>query len=255
VQIEWDGLIVKPCLWDEYGVTPQYAIDAITRLRDVIGNTIGKKIKPDVDIMKQVRSHYLGKTIDHFDKLWQGTGIDFNAKTHAWRKLYGAHSHLLYNKGGALNAWLMMVLGHMGPATSLSYANVVVVTYPVVTDKNVTLEIAELRSKIESELKEIKSEIEKKSNYNPDNNVERANLVSLPAEQEAENILVPYINMPRKRFKPDQQEAKKAYLDEWTSKIEEALAGVDIGKLRDTDWKRIGVTQELGRALSQRYRE
>lgn len=249
------GLIVKPVLWDQYGVTPQYVVDTITNLRVVIGKTIGAEIKPNDKIMDQVRSHYLGKTIAHFDKLWQDTGIDFKkAKTHAWRKLYGADSHLLYNKDGNLNYWLMQVLGHMSISTSLSYANVVIVTFPNVPNKDVSQELQELRSKVESDLEELKAEIEKKASYNHViNDNQGANLVSLPADQEgADNILVEYINMPRKRFKKDQEAEKQAYLKEWTERTEQALAGVDISKLKDDDHKRLGITQDLLRKIKKR---
>ena len=75
-------------------------------------------------------------------------------------------------------------------------------------------------------------------------------MVSLPATEEgAENVIVPYINMPRKRFKVNQQEEKKMYLEEWFTFTENALEGVDISQLKDADFVRLGITQELGRRL------
>ena len=121
-----DVIIPKPVLFHDKGVTPQFILDTVERIRKLI-----RKNSPDIAENRQALSaKYVGKSIDFFNTCWPEKLIDrFVNKTHTWRKLYGAYSFRLFKPYDNINSWLRDVLGHESLATSFSYADVTVVPH------------------------------------------------------------------------------------------------------------------------------
>ena len=110
-----------------------------------LAEKLGKPINNSLASMGMVRKSWLGKTIADFDRVWEGSGIRWVNKTHSWRKIYASYSHTVFNRHGNLNSWIQEVLGHDRPETSLSYANLIVVSATQVQDKDLKAEYSRLK--------------------------------------------------------------------------------------------------------------
>jgi hypothetical protein len=147
----------------------------------------------------------------------------------------------------------MQVLGHTSVVTSFSYANVVIITFVKVEQKDYEAEISRLSfelRQINDKFEEQKSMIQKLLAHQPAQTAEVEEILQLVALPGINGVLVnvPKFELPLKRFKKD-DEAKQKWQQEYKDLILEALHDVDISKMTDEDWKRLGVPRDIGRSL------
>ena len=267
VEFEPSGVVVKPVLWREYGVTPAFIVQLVGDIREYLAKRTGSTITTSKASMKAVRDKFLGKTIDDFDRLWEESGIEFRNKTHTWRKVYGSYSHLLYDRDGNLNIWLMQVLGHSRIETSFSYANVVITQFVKVQDEDLKVEYSRLKTDYQDLVKLVKQQgkmlekLQTMSYVQPqeeEDEEEIIHLVALPMKEDGSTVNVPKFDRKEQtvRFKKDQTNEKEEHMNRWILRIENVLkqAGVEISEMGDGDWERLGVVRSFGRELSKRAR-
>jgi chaperonin cofactor prefoldin len=216
--------------------------------------------------MKAVRSRYLGKTIADFDNLWGNSGIHFRNKTHTWRKLYGSYSNQLFNKDGNLNLWLMDSLGHVRIETSFSYANVVVTQGVQIKDENLAVEYSRLKADyadIVEKMDEMQKQIKFLMNrsFQPTERKEEGDeemefLVAIPRSLEESTVNVKPFDISNKKFKKDEFEEKKQWIDEYTKTVHDRLIEneVAMSKLNEDDFRRLNVSREVGRSIVKEFR-
>jgi hypothetical protein len=255
LEVDSEGLIVKPCLWGDYGISPKFIVNLVSGIRSYLSSKLGKKLTNSVNDMKSVRERYLGKTIADFDKLWLDSGIRFLNKTHTWRKIYGSDSNSLYNRDGNLNLWLMQVLGHVRLETSFNYANVVVVNFVTLQDEDLKFEYSRLKNDYE----ELAKFVEKQQEIN-DFLLKRSNPSAVPKESissptvEVPSLLggkisvVPF-DIPNQKFTDEKDRIE--WQENYMKTVKEALKNVDISQLTDNDWSKLKVNRNVGRTISR----
>jgi hypothetical protein len=267
LEVDTTGYIVKPVLWREYGVTPKFIVDLVAEIRAYLAKKLGKeRITNSLNDMQLVRSRYLKKTIDNFDKLWEDSGIKFFNKTHTWRKSYCDYSHQLYNRNGNSNLWIMMVLGHTRIETSFSYANLIVVQYVTLQDEDLKVEYSRLKAdyaslavKVEQQAKQIKF-LMSRSQENVGGDIDDSEeadeyLVSVPSVL-GNNVNVKPFDIARKNFKKDEQKAKDEWQNTYQTTVVDNLtqSQVDISQLTEEDLTvRLKVLREIARKIRKEH--
>jgi hypothetical protein len=272
LEVDAEGLIVKPVLWPEYGVTPKFIIQLVKDIRSYLALKLGKeKITNSKNDMKLVRDKFLGKAIALFDNLWKGKNIlhKFRNKTHTWRKIYGSYSHKLFNRDGNINSWLMDVLGHISLITSFSYANLTVIQYVTLQDKDVLVEYSrllvdydELKKTVEEQKKILEFLMSRPSSYKKAEDKEEeeedsGDFVALPSTLGG-GVLVnvrPFDISNKKFRKKDQQDEQKVWVKDYKQKVVETLneSKVDISSLNDSDLNRLRIVRKLGREIVKEF--
>jgi hypothetical protein len=249
-----DKVIVKPCLFHEFGITPKVIVDLSIDVKQFVANQVPRKpSQTDVQFRSAVSKKLYQSANNYFKSLWTSQELrKFNNTTHTWRKLYVSYSFWVYGGNGSVmnkQAWIEDTLGHTNVQTSFSYSNVVVRPAVTAQDPNLKAELAVLRSQLES-MQEILEKLQAAPARviiapEPIN----ASTIPLPALDGAGDIEVAVFTGLKRRFKPSQVAEKAAFVNDTLALIKTRLEKVDILQVTDKEWTDLGVPRDIGRML------
>jgi hypothetical protein len=250
-----DRVIVKPCLFGSYGITPAYIVDLAAKVQEYVESKVPKAKKgkeSDVQYRSRVSSALYKKANEYFHSLWSTTERKkFRNTTHTWRKLYASYSYYSFGNGTNQQAWYEDVLGHDSITTSFSYSDVTVRPGIKATDPELSSRVAALESRLQEAMELIKKLQDRRPEIIMAQAESDDRTVMLPGLDGAGDVEVQVFTNLKKRFKPTDQglAQKQQHFNDSMAVIRSRLAVVDIKRLDDRDWALLGIPREWGRKL------
>ena len=265
-----DAVIMRPMLFNDRGVTPQFLVDMSIDIKKYVRKICG----PEPEL-KDIDAALLPGVNRFFATLWSPAMLASfkRSKSHMWRKIYANYSFKLYDPEGSINSWIMKVLGHADLMSSHNYANVNIVIGVKVADPDLKAAMSAMReemnnikeenARLKVMMQDIQAAIKPPQPGNDGNNNDfdeledddapRIHLVALPKVGGGHVYLKPFDKKVffRRFVGPQQQENKATWTMARHNEIRAAFGdNVLVSKMTYELWRQLNVPRDMGRELS-----